>query len=352
MSALMNSALTFYAPLLSKIDFSKARYFLLMRNGQPLLLIPPDRYTASLTLSMYLPQGRKAKLAVAGLKAANALGALQWALPRFEAEEGKHAAKDDRLPFPQSDIDDGCVGFLLCNPDHGGARIIAVRNSGRPSVIKWTETVGETKLAAEIASIKVLSECHLPGIPEIVMEGRTDTSAWFESPYYVNPAIKTVADPRVVRLLDSWTSEEAVNPLDNKLVSSLWATEGAFPCQNAVERLGKLRIRKAVVHGDFAPWNLRARQDDLVAIDWEWAEPDGLAGIDLCYGLLQEALLVKKRSPRQALNDVQIAAGSPCCGEYLKSTGWHEALDLWVKTGVLYRNSRKPCPELLGALSG
>ena len=77
---------------------------------------------------------------------------------------------------------------------------------------------------------------------------------------------------------------------------------------------------------------------------------DGIAGIDLCYGLLQEALLVKKLLPREALGYVYIAAATPACKAYLEVSGWAGAVDLWIKTAVFYRHSRKACPELVEAL--
>ncbi len=343
--------------LLGALDFSKANYRVLLRNGLPLLLIPQDRHAASLTLGMYLPQGRKAKFAVAALKTANALGLLQRVLPKLVPSSFRAGATSEPMPFSQEDIDCGSVGFLLCNPDHGCARVVAVRSgdalrlqSHSASVFKWTDLAGKAKLNSELATIKVLTQRNLPGVPEIRSEGSNSFSTWFEMDHYAKAEIVSVCDPRAIRLLESWMSEETIAPLDNKLVASLWTTEEWTPFQNAIERLSELKIRKAVVHGDFATWNLRAGQDGLVSIDWEWAEPDGIAGLDLCYGLLQEALLVKKLPPRQALHYVQVAADSPDCKDYLKTAGWHGVIDLWIKTAVFYRNSRKPCPELLEIL--
>ncbi len=330
---------------------------MLLRNGLPLLLIPSGRHAALLTLGMYLPQGRKAKLAVAALKTANTLGLLSRILPKLVPGSSGASATSESMPFSQEDIDRGNLGFLLCNPDHGCARVVAVRVGDTPrlhsrsaSVFKWTDLAGKEKLTSELANIKSLTGRSLPGVPEVRSEGSNSFSTWFEMDHYAKTDVVSVCDPRAIRLLESWMLEETMSPLDNKLVASLWTTEEWTLGQSALERLSKLKIRKAVVHGDFATWNLRAGQDGLVSIDWEWAEPDGIAGLDLCYGLLQEALLVKKLPPRQALHYVQVAADSPDCKEYLKATGWHDAIDLWVKTGVFYRHSRKPCPELLSVL--
>ena len=366
--------------LLGALVFSRANYRVLLRNGLPLLLIPPNRHAAALTLGMYLPQGRKAKLAVAVLKAANAFGLLQCILPKLVLGSIGASAPSEPMPFRQEDIDRGSVGFLLCNPDHGCARVVAVRVGDAPeaqcangtlhaalrrfisglqrlhslsantSVFKWTDLAGKAKLDSELSHIKLLAQRSLSGVPEVRSEGSNSFSRWFEMDHYAKADIASVCDLRAIRLLESWMLDDCIAPLDNKLIASLWTTEEWTPCQSARERIGALKIRKAVVHGDFATWNLRAQPDGLVSIDWEWAEPDGVAGLDLCYGLLQEALLVKKLHPLQAVHYVQVVADSPACKEYLKATGWQDAVDLWIQTAVLYRNSRKPCPELLAIL--
>ncbi len=383
MISTINISASFHGHLFSKIDFSKAGYSVLVRNGQPLLLLPPERRAAALTLGLYLPQGRKAKLAANVLEIANSLGLLQRILPKLVSEHTRRqeieaagkkpattktqhshqvtpvcragtgrcvswldsSAQSETLPFCQDDIDRGRVGFLLCNPDHECARVVAIKAGNPVCVIKWCDLSGEAKLNREIENINALTAKNLPCVAALLSCGRNSGSCWFEMEHYAKADIVSVCDPRAVKLLASWMSAETIAPLDNELVASLWTTEEWTPGQSARERLAELKIRKAVVHGDFAAWNLRAGQDGLVSIDWEWAEPDGIAGLDLCYGLLQEALLVKKLPPRQALHYIQVAADSPDCKEYLKAAGWHGALDLWIKTGVFYRHSRKPCPD-------
>jgi len=344
----------FLSSLLGSLDFSKTNYRVLMRNGIPLLLIPPNRQTASMTLGLYLPQGRKAKFAVAALKAANRLRLLQRILPKLAPESDGVSVMEKAMPINQDDVDHGRVGFLLCNPDHECARVIAVRvgeSDDQPaSVCKWCDQAGEVKLATEIGNIRSLTEKALRGVPAILSERSNSASSWFEMAHYAHADVRSASDDRVVKLLASWMSDEWVAPLDNAFVASLWTTDKWTPNQRVFERLATLKIRKAVVHGDFATWNLRAEDERLVAIDWEWAEMDGIAGLDLCYGLLQEALLVKKLLPREALGYVYIAAATPACKAYLEVSGWAGAVDLWIKTAVFYRHSRKACPELVEAL--
>jgi hypothetical protein len=64
-------------------------------------------------------------------------------------------------------------------------------------------------------------------------------------------------------------------------------------------------VPSAIEHRDFAPWNiLRTRDGRLVALDWESAEPNGLAGLDLVYFTSLLGFALRGASSR----DAQLAA--------------------------------------------
>ena len=61
---------------------------------------------------------------------------------------------------------------------------------------------------------------------------------------------------------------------------------------------------KAVFHGDFVSWNIRTTaSNDLMCVDWEYAEEDGIAGFDFAYFILQQAICVF-RCPQEKLTTV------------------------------------------------
>ncbi len=51
--------------------------------------------------------------------------------------------------------------------------------------------------------------------------------------------------------------------------------------------LDHLTVPATIVHGDFAPWNLRSFHGEVFAFDWEYGEVDGLPLIDEMHFLLQ-----------------------------------------------------------------
>jgi hypothetical protein len=338
---------TFHRKLLSNVDFSKVRYSVLTRKGTPFLLIPSENRATELTLGLYLPQVFKGRFAAAALKIANKLGLIKHVLPKLIVPDIETREEPETLPFTQNDIDSGRVGFLLGNPEHGYARAVAVNSGEEISVIKWSELSGAGALERECKNIELLNANKVRGVPSVVSYGRNSTSFWFETTYFPRVCVSSVCDRRAIELLQSWIVDGFVSPLENKHVASLWAMEGWAPDREELATLEGLKIRKAVVHGDFTVWNLRTGSEGLMAIDWEWAVPDGIAGLDLCYGLLQEALLKKKLTSSRALRYVRRMVDNPVCKAYLEFVGWHDCLDLWLKTGVLHLHSKRDNPELL-----
>ena len=325
-------------PLLTGCDFAQAGYRMLRRDGRPLLLLPPAPAAAALTLGLYLPQTAKARVAVSALRLANRLGLLGVVLPSASPPTDDATPSDHAKPFSQADLDAGRIGVLLCNPSHGGGRFIAVRAGDAPSIVKGAARPQAASLEQERAILGRLAALGLPGVPSVLSDGGDATSYWFEMPHYARAEVESVADIHAIRLLESWMGGETVNPLEAEPLRSIVAASGAQALGSGeLERLSMLRIRRATMHGDFAPWNLRKGAEGLVAIDWEWGRRDGLAGLDLGYGLLQEALLVKKLSLEAALQFAGRLAETPACAAYLQQAGWGGALDLWLSVCARYR---------------
>lgn len=57
--------------------------------------------------------------------------------------------------------------------------------------------------------------------------------------------------------------------------------------------LDDLVVPATIVHGDFAPWNIRRRNGSISAFDWERASTDGLPLIDALHHELQVGILMK-----------------------------------------------------------
>jgi hypothetical protein len=65
-------------------------------------------------------------------------------------------------------------------------------------------------------------------------------------------------------------------------------------CDSILPTLEQTPVVSTIVHGDFAPWNLRTHAGKIAAFDWEYAELDGLPLIDQIHFRLQLGLEMEK----------------------------------------------------------
>lgn len=70
------------------------------------------------------------------------------------------------------------------------------------------------------------------------------------------------------------------------------------------------RMPLAVVHGDFAPWNLRAGSVGVRAVDWEYGVVRGVAGIDLVHFIVNTAALLGRRSSDEVVRELVLLVES------------------------------------------
>jgi len=67
-----------------------------------------------------------------------------------------------------------------------------------------------------------------------------------------------------------------------------------------------------IVHGDLAPWNLRAHDGEIAAFDWEYADVDGLPLLDEVQHVVQVGFFLEDRTADQVHHRLQeLAVGAP-----------------------------------------
>ena len=99
-------------------------------------------------------------------------------------------------------------------------------------------------------------------------------------------------------------------------VAALQSSHPHFPriLDAILPRLERTIVARTIVHGDFAPWNIRLRDGVAGALDWEYAEIDGLPLIDECNHLLLVGYLMHKWSVDAALGQLRAMARSAPLG--------------------------------------
>lgn len=149
----------------------------------------------------------------------------------------------------------------------------------------------------------------LPGrAPGLLFEGAIDGSyVTMQSPI---PGGRTPAalTPMHERFVASLAGREARPASSSAMVRSLHGRHAAlidagFPLgglDGVLPILDELNLPPSLLHGDFAPWNLRRHGGELLAFDWEYAEPAGLPMIDVFHHMLHAGILVHGWTAEQA----------------------------------------------------
>jgi len=114
------------------------------------------------------------------------------------------------------------------------------------------------------------------------------------------------------RFLDSLFGSQKRSAGSTEFVGSL--TEGIDSLESPEERkflggilarlrpgLDSLHVQTTVVHGDFAPWNLRYSRDRISAFDWERSSVEGIPLVDALQHELQVGFLLHDWSVTRAL---------------------------------------------------
>lgn len=327
-----------------------ATSFRVYRAGDRVALaIPEDRQVAEMVLNLYEPQRFKGRLFKI---MANIISQSNYRI-------GAHVHEGISLLVPeikwlQEPSHAGTLGFLGCNPSHGLRCIVAAisPSSGESFIVKVGLDESKIAVRREYEIITKLQERY-SGV--IQTRGHTSGENWFAMrlPYLGHTSPSQINLPVVAKLLRSWLLEQTQRINEWKQMHDiLLKVQVDRKLSGWHHKVGALSISRALVHGDFAIWNLRHTDNGLFAIDWEWATEDGIAGIDLVHALRQEAYMVKKLSASSALAWIQEQLDSDIWKSYVNASGWADhKLDL-LRIGLLHSHfiSKNDSSELLEKL--
>jgi hypothetical protein len=180
---------------------------------------------------------------------------------------------------------------------------------------------------------------NIPGVPEPQLVMQRDQLAAFAVPEVAGyPLASPLGKQDRMALLRGWTRQHDRRPLRE------WARWGELVArwpagsEGALERLGRTDVARAFCHGDFAAWNLLvdSATGTVRAVDWEWAEADGIAGLDLVHGLLQWEAMVRRKRGTCLVDATLEAMAEPAAAQFLGECGWPDAASaLAVLTATL-----------------
>lgn len=311
--------------------------------------LPADRAAALAVVGLYHPQKWKGRL-LKGLAEMAAVSNSRVALSAFQNE----SQREPDVAWLRSAATAGTVGFLGCNPAHGPRCILGgiLPETGSKFVAKLGFDESAVAIEREAAFLNSVRGKYT-GVIQPMEFDQGENWKLLRLPYLGEKGPTRMDDPKVVGLLDAWVGEERISLGDLAWARGLLEKVPLSAVPNGWHtRMKSHRIHRALIHGDFAVWNLRLVESRICALDWEWADENGLAGIDLAHGLRQECYMVKTMSPQAAVRTILGLASELPWSAYLARTGWADHLEDWLSLGLLHShfNARNDSTEMLRAL--
>ena len=319
------------------------------------LALPADRKAAMMVVDLYQPQRWKGRI----YKNISKWVAFSGLAARFPSFPG--ISDEPLVDWLRPAAKAGSVGFLGCNPVHGWRCVLAGVDptDGAPFVAKLG-LGGSSKSIRREAEVLESLRGKYTGVVEALSldQGNSEDGvdrdwALLRLPYLGNKNLPSVHESAVVDLLMAWLGDERMMLGDDPWAHALLGriSQGEAP-DGWHEEISRLEIRRALIHGDFAVWNLRIKDGEVYALDWEWGVENGIGGIDLAHALRQEAVMVRGLRGKAAISWILNAVSDSMWAGYLKSSGWSGNHLDWLRMGLLHSHfhTKNESSELLAEL--
>jgi hypothetical protein len=301
------------------------RFRLLLRHGDELLYLPENRQLALCGLQLYQPQSVKARWAMWAYQLWTALN-----LPSLSCEVT--VSIDPAAPlarFFQSlaggrRLPDFAV--LPGNPHTKSRRFVFLlfdpENKKRCVVKAGFEATSRALIKQEASFLRKHGSTvrHMPSVLDDLTAGSVAAVAF---PFFPgrSPAPDDMATVGII--LDSWLQRSELLPLMGFAAYRRFVEVGGTYPPRLQQRLQDIRLRPALYHGDFAPWNIRETSDyNTTVLDWERGEAAGIPGWDWFHYLVQTSILVRKEKPHVIYQRALQLFASPRFCSYARAAGF------------------------------
>ena len=269
------------------------QFRLLRRGGRLLLALPAGAREAGLALDLYAAQRPAARIAKAGLQSLCRLG-LPPPLPSLER---RFSCADPFTDFlcslaPSLPTGAGSLGVFAGNPGAVGRRwLVLLFDAGEP-VVAVKAGADEPARALVAAEMAFLDQARLPGIAAPRAECASGRVVAFAMDFLRGASPRSASPPAIHRVLRPWIRQNQHLPLAS---IPAWARLAA--AGGGVGALADVQVCPVVMHGDFAPWNVKVEAGVWQVFDWERGELCGVPGWDWFHFTIQPAMLVARVDP-------------------------------------------------------
>jgi hypothetical protein len=169
--------------------------------------------------------------------------------------------------------------------------------------------------AGTVEDAAMTVQCPSPGAP--AGQEFTDHHRTFLEKLRDASRTRPAAASAMIRLI----RERAERAQTSSTSAAALRTELRDRLRDLAPALSRLLVPTTIVHGDFAPWNLRLSAGGLAAFDWEYADLDGLPLIDETHFAVQVGFLLENWNVARALAELRRAAASAPLGLSAEDAG-------------------------------
>jgi hypothetical protein len=310
---------------LRSLGFSHVREMAVVPGlTNPRWFIPLEsRSVASAAFRIYTPYRLRARIQHIAARAIARTGRY-WSRDRVTIAQRSVSAFEStvrgvvRLPSP-------AIGFASGTPVPPHKPVFVVLDArGRPRAFGKVavEEAARVPLRREARALAALAEKRPALAPALLLESEVDGRL-----VTLQGALTGAAGPRSFtdmhrRFLDALETGQERSVGDTEYLSQLRTRLSSItelaPEVAALLRLGpslsSLRVRGAIMHGDFAPWNIRQIGGRISAFDWEHACLDGISVIDSLHHVLQVGVLLNGWNAMTAFERLMSFASEPAPG--------------------------------------
>lgn len=269
------------------------------RGGKPFLFLPSDNRAAATALEIYPAQTAKARMAKAALgmmlRAGLRLGLQKTSLTMSSADPFAAFLRAAARVEPGEPFS---FAVLTGNPSAPGRRhvFLLFNSAAQPvAVVKAGATSQARKLIAHETSLLSTFTTAQSGLPKVRGACELDTLSAFAMDFIEGTSPGADECVALGKIFSSWVdSTKQIELGETAAWRRLIQARGAVALTEAALKLETLLVFPVLMHGDFAPWNVKVSAGRWTVLDWERGERVGIPAWDWFHFVVQPAVLVRR----------------------------------------------------------
>ncbi len=280
------------------------------RGGKPFLFLPTDNRAAASALEIYPAQTVKARMAKAALGMMLSVG-LRLGLRKtsltisdtdpFAAFLRAAARVEPGEPFS--------FAVLTGNPSAPGRRhvFLLFNSAAQPVAVVKAGTTNRARelIAHEISLLSTFASAQT-GLPKLSGACELDNLSAFAMDFIEGTSPDDDASGELEKIFSSWVdSAKQIELGETAAWQRLVQSPGAAAMPEAVRGLETLRVFPVLMHGDFAPWNVKVSGGRWTVLDWERGERVGIPAWDWFHFVVQPAVLVRHEATETTMSRLE-----------------------------------------------